>query len=103
MGKKGMVIMPSTQKILTELGEQIRLARLRRNLSVDIVIQRANISRTTLWSIERGNPSVAIGLYANVLHALNGLDKDILLVAKDDELGHTYQDLNLQVKRRISK
>lgn len=85
------------------MGEQIKLARLRRNLSSELVAERANISRSTLWSIEKGSPSVAIGYYAAVLHALNGMEKDLLLVAQDDKLGRTIQDLNLHVRHKASK
>ena len=53
------------------------------------------MSRATVWNVEKGNPSVAIGIYAAVLHALNNMDKDLLLVAKDDELGRKLQDLEL--------
>ncbi|MGN1104102.1 MAG: helix-turn-helix transcriptional regulator [Candidatus Coproplasma sp.] len=85
------------------MGEQIKLARLRRNLSAVLVAERAGISRATLQSVEKGAPTVAIGIYAAVLHALNNLDKDLLLIAKDDELGRTLQDLNLTVRKRAAK
>lgn len=85
--QREVVIMPKTLDILKTMGEQIKMARLRRNLPVKIVSERAGISRNTLWQIEKGNPSVAIGYYAAVLHALNNLDGDLLLVAKDDEFG----------------
>lgn len=103
MSRKGATVLPQTQKILTQMGEQIKLARLRRNLSVDMVAERAAISRATLWNVERGSPSVAIGIYAAVLHALNNMDKDLLLIAKDDELGRKLQDLNLPVRKRAPK
>ena len=103
MSRKGATVLPQTQKILTQMGEQIKLARLRRNLSVDVVAERADISRATLWNVEKGSPSVAIGIYAAVLHALNNMDKDLLLVAKDDELGRKLQDLKLPVRRRAPK
>lgn len=103
MKKRTILLFPDTIKILEQMGEQIRLARLRRNLSVELVSERANISRATLWSIEKGSPSVAIGYYASVLHALNDMDKDLLLVAKDDKLGRTIQDLNLMTRRRATK
>ena len=76
MGKKAVVILPVTLDILTQMGEQIKLARLRRNLSVELVAERADISRATLWKEEKGDPSVAIGIYAAVLHALNNMDQD---------------------------
>ena len=87
MKKTSYNLLPQTEDILKTLGEQIKLARLRRNLSVELVAERAGISRTTLWNVEKGSPSVAIGIYAAVLHALNRMDKDLLLVAKDDAMG----------------
>ena len=103
MSKKSTVILPKTQAILEQMGEQIRLARLRRHLSSELVAERAGISRMTLSNIEKGSPSVAIGSYAAVLHALNGMDTDLLLVAKDDELGRKLQDLELPARRRAPK
>ena len=103
MSKKSTVVLPQTQEILNQMGEQIRLARLRRHLSAELVAERAGISRMTLSNIEKGSPSVAIGSYAAVLHALNGMDTDLLLVAKDDELGRKLQDLELPARRRAPK
>ena len=103
MSKKSTVVLPQTQEILYQMGEQIRLARLRRHLSAELVAERAGLSRMTLSNIEKGSPSVAIGSYAAVLHALNGMDKDLLLVAKDDELGRKLQDLELPTRRRAPK
>lgn len=103
MKRKTVVLFPETQKILAQMGEQIKLARLRRNLSMELVCERANISRATLWSIENGSSSVAIGYYAAVLHALNNMDKDLLLIAKDDVWGRTMQDLNLPIRKRAPK
>ena len=95
--------MPGTEKILSQMGEQIKLARLRRQISADLVAERAGISRATLWAVEKGIPTVAMGTYAAVLHALNGLDRDLLLIAKDDELGRKLQDLNLLTRKRAPK
>ena len=103
MDRKTTTIMPKTQSILTQMGEQIRLARLRRHLTAELVAERAGISRVTLSNIEKGSPSVAIGSYAAVLHALNGMDKDLLLIAKDDELGRKLQDLELPTRRRAPR
>ena len=103
MSKKATILLPQTQEILNQMGEQIRLARLRRHLSAELVAERAGLSRMTLSNIEKGSASVAIGSYAAVLHALNGMDKDLLLVAKDDELGRKLQDLELPTRRRAPK
>ena len=82
MPKKTIVLLPETEKILEQMGLQIKYARLRRKLTSELVAERAGISRATLVSIEKGSPSVAMGCYAAVLHALNYMDKDLLLVAK---------------------
>ena len=103
MKKAAYNIMPATEKILKTMGEQIKLARLRRRLSSELVAERAGISRASLWKIENGDPSVAMGNYAAVLHALNNLDKDLLLVAKDDEMGKQLQDLNLITGKRAPR
>ena len=84
------------------VGEQIKLARLRRNLSVAQVAERATCSPLTVSRIEKGTPTVAIGIYLRVLYALQ-LDDDILSLAKDDELGRTLQDMNLPQRQRASK
>ena len=103
MGKKAVVLLPGTQAILEIMGEQIKMARLRRKVSAEIVAQRAGISRATLWAVEKGSPSVSVGIYAAVLHSLTGLDKDLLLIAKDDELGRKLQDLELVTRKRAPK
>ena len=95
-------LFPSQQRTLTTLGENIKFARLRRDLSSEQVAERAGISRNTLIKVEKGDEGVAIGYYFRVL-AILGLDKDLLLVAKDDELGRTLQDAKLIVKKRASK
>lgn len=84
------------------VGEQIRLARLRRNLSVAQVAERATCSPLTVSRIEKGTPTVSIGIYLRVLYALQ-LDDDILLLAKEDALGRTLQDLSLKHRMRASK
>lgn len=103
MSKKSVILMPQTEDILAQMGDQIKLARLRRKISADLVAERAGISRTTLWAVEKGAPSVAIGIYAAVLHALNNMDRDLLLIAKDDELGRKIQDLDLSVRKRAPR
>ncbi len=95
-------LLPAQSRILTTLGENIKYARLRRDLSSEQVSERASISRNTLIKIERGDEGVAFGYYLRVL-AILGLEKDLLLVAKDDELGRSLQDAKLTVYKRASK
>ena len=99
--KKG-VPLPETVEILASLGENIRLARLRRSVPMSLQAERAGVSRPTISMIEKGSPSVAIGSYVQVLVAL-GLERDLLKVAADDGLGRKLQDLNLPVRQRASK
>lgn len=102
MGKNAVTLLPSVQRVLTEMGENIKLARLRRGLSSDLLAQRAGISRATLVNVEKGSPSVAMGIYMSVLNSL-GLEQDMLQVAKDDELGRKLQDLQLVTRKRAPK
>ncbi|MFA5467890.1 MAG: helix-turn-helix transcriptional regulator [Sphaerochaetaceae bacterium] len=102
MAKKIPVLLPSVEKSLKIAGENIRLARLRRDLSAQIVAERAGISRQTLSSLENGSSSVSVATWIQVLFVL-GLEKDIENIAKDDVLGQKLQDLKLPVRRRARK
>ena len=81
------------------VGEQVRL---RRNLSIAQVAERATCSPLTVSRIEKGTPTVALGIYLRVLYALQ-LDDDILLLAKEDAMGKALQDLGLKKRERASK
>ena len=82
------------KKQLGQLGENIKLARKRRKLSTEQVSERAGIHRATLFRIEKGDPSVAIGLYFNVFRVFN-LQDDFLKLGIDDVFGRKLQDLDL--------
>jgi transcriptional regulator with XRE-family HTH domain len=102
MHERNKILLPKAQKTLSILGENIKLARLRRKYSTQQVAERANLSRPTLLSVEKGNSNVSIGAYVKVLFVL-GLENDFLQVAKDDELGRRLQDAKLIVKERAPK
>ena len=84
------------------VGEQIRLARLRRDLSIAQIAERAMCTELTVMRVEKGIPTVSMGIYLRVLFAL-GLDESILFIAKDDEMGRTLQDLDLKHRQRASR
>lgn len=84
------------------VGEQIKLARLRRNLSIAQIAERAMVSEVTVSRVEKGLPTVAIGIFLRVLYALQ-LDDDILGIAKDDLMGKALQDLGLKTRKRAAK
>lgn len=83
-------------------GEQIRLARLRRDLSISQVAERATVSDLSVSRVEKGLPTVSMGIYLRVLYALQ-LEEDILFLAKDDAMGKALQDLRLKPRQRASK
>ena len=99
--KRTVVLLPQGEERLRKMGEQIRLARLRRDLSIAQIAERAMCSELTVMRVERGTPTVAIGIYVRILFAL-GLDESILFLAKDDEIGRTLQDLDLKNRVRAS-
>ena len=94
MNTKKQIIYPKLQKILAEMGEQFKLARKRRSLTLVQVAERAGIHRETLRKVENGDASVSLGAYFNVLRVMN-LENDFLKLAADDEFGKKVQDLNL--------
>ena len=102
MPKRTPVILPSTQRHLREIGANLKLARLRRRFSSQVVAERADISLPTLRSIERGDGSVTMGAYANVLAVL-GLQDDLALLGRDDALGRKLQDSELVTRARAPK
>ena len=95
-------LLPKHERLLHELGENLRMARLRRNLPSEQVAERAGIARNTLIKIENGDEGVAIGSYLRVLIVL-GLEDDLRAVAQDDVLGRKLQDAGLSVSRRVSR
>lgn len=102
MGERAVVLLPKIQALLETIGENIRLARLRRKLTTQQVAERAGITRTTLWQVEKGNGGVSMATYAQVLLVL-GLENDLKHVASDDEMGRRIQDTNLIIKKRAPK
>jgi transcriptional regulator with XRE-family HTH domain len=88
--------------MLTQLGERLRLARLRRKLSNAVVAQRSGISRTSLYKVEAGDPGASLGTYLRVMAAL-GLEADINALAADDKVGCKLQDLALEAPASASR
>ncbi|MBI2284782.1 MAG: helix-turn-helix domain-containing protein [Bacteroidetes bacterium] len=100
--KTAPAILPKNLKILKELGAHIQMARLRRRLSAEQVAERTGIGRKTVYNIEQGSPTVAIGSYLQVLFVL-GLEKDLSMVAAADPLGRKLQDAGMVTSKRAPK
>jgi transcriptional regulator with XRE-family HTH domain len=103
MAKIRVIISPTLEDILKTVGENIKLARLRRKITASMLAERAGISRVTLRRVENGESSVTMAIYANVLFCL-GLEKDLLRLAGDDPLGRRLQDAELtHTTERVAK
>jgi transcriptional regulator with XRE-family HTH domain len=100
MGKRTSKLSPKLLTLIIAIGDNIRLARRRRRLSTTMLAERAGMTRMTLRAIENGVPTTSLGAYANVLFSL-GLEKDLLNIAKDDELGRKLQDAGLLKYKNI--
>jgi transcriptional regulator with XRE-family HTH domain len=96
------ILLPKTLRILEELGENIRMARLRRRMSAEQLAMRAGMTRKTLYHIEHGSPTVAMGNYLQALFIL-GLEKDMTQVAAADPLGRKLQDAGISTPKRAPK
>ncbi len=103
MTKKSVTLSPTLNDIMLSIGENIKLARLRRKITTAMLAERAGISRPTLTKVENGESTVSMGVYASVLFCL-GLEKDLLHLAADDPLGRRLQDAELtHTKERVAK
>lgn len=101
MSRTAPSLLPRVSRLLAGLGDNIKLARLRRRYSAQTVAQRAGITRGTLTRVERGDPAVSLGIYARVLQALR-LENDLAGIAADDVLGRKLQDAGLAPVRRAA-
>jgi DNA-binding XRE family transcriptional regulator len=102
MSRTTPAILPRLARLIAGLGDNIKKARLRRSYSSEMVAQRAGIARKTLYRVERGDPAVALGIYARVLQTLR-LESDLGSIAADDQLGRKLLDANLGPKSRAPK
>jgi len=99
MPAQAPLIFPQERRALAAMGERIRLARLRRKLSMAIVATRAGVSRSTLYAVESGEAACTLGTYYRVLSVLS-LERDFDRLAADDVLGRKLQDLGLEPHSR---
>ncbi len=64
----------AARQALAKLGADIAVARKKRRISTISMAERAFISRGTLYKVERGEPTVSMGIYATVLSILGLVD-----------------------------
>ncbi len=94
MPRQSPPVFPQEQQLLTQLGERLKLARMRRKLSSVVVAQRAGIARSSLYKVEAGHAGATLGTYLRVMVVL-GLESDLETLAADDKVGRKLQDLAL--------
>jgi transcriptional regulator with XRE-family HTH domain len=101
MAKTTAPLLPTTSRLLQEVGERLRLARRRRRLQAKQVAERAGMNVMTLRAIERGSAGATMGAYASVMQVLQ-LERGLSHLAQDDPLGRQLQDkaLDSRLKRR---
>lgn len=99
MGREITNLLPKHQRILADFGENLKLARLRRQLSAEQVAERAGVSRSTLHLMENGSAGASLGKLLQVLVVL-GLESDLVKVAADDVLGRKLEDARLTETRK---
>ena len=102
MSRAAPSLLPRLTRLLETVGSNLKLARLRRKYSAEMVAQRASVSRKTVYRAELGDPAVALGIYARIMQAL-GLEQDLAALAADDLLGRKLQDAALPMQRRSSR
>jgi transcriptional regulator with XRE-family HTH domain len=102
MSRTAPSLLPRVSRLLRRYGDHLKLARLRRKYSAEMVAQRAGISRKTLSRVEKGDSAVALGIYARVMQVLR-LEDDLAKLAADDPLGRKLQDIALSPRSRAPK
>ena len=102
MARKTVVLSLETKLAIEKMGVRIKKARLRRNVLAEALAELVGISKGTLSSAEKGEPTVSIGAYAAVLNALDMI-KDLELIAVDREGRKNDRGMRLQQRKRATK
>jgi transcriptional regulator with XRE-family HTH domain len=102
MAKKTAPLLPTSAELLHQLGDRLRLARLRRRLPAKQVAERAGMAPMTLRSLERGGSGVTMGAYLAVMQVL-GIEKDLNLVGQMDAVGRELQDAQLPARSKAMR
>lgn len=102
--RKTSIIPIPVQKALQKLGADIKEARIRRRISMELMAKRAGITRPTLTKVEQGDANTSMGIYAKVIFIL-GLDKNLADIAdiRNDIVGIMIESNDLPKRARVKK
>jgi transcriptional regulator with XRE-family HTH domain len=93
---------PRVTEALARLGAGLKNLRARRRMPMAYAADRALISRSTLYKVERGDPGVGLGVYATVLQGYGMLERlESLVDARWDRAGLALEESRLP--RRIRR
>lgn len=102
MSRKTVILEPNTEDKLKKMGQRIKKARLRRNISAEMISKQAGIGESTFYAIERGVSTVSLGAYAAVLFVL-GLDSDLDGIATDVDGKAMFWEQNIVERKRAKR
>ena len=102
MSRKTVILEPNIEDKLKKMGQRIKKARLRRNISAEMISKQAGIGESTFYAIEHGVSTVSLGAYAAVLSAL-GLDSDLDAIALDESGKKLFWEQNLASRKRAKR
>lgn len=102
MPSKPPILFPTQTKMLKAFGLRLKTARLVRRFSIEIVAERANVSRQTITKVEQGHPTVTMGTYLRVMAVL-GFDKDIELLIANDRAAIKLLEDGVVTRKRAPK
>jgi transcriptional regulator with XRE-family HTH domain len=98
------VMPPPVKRSLRELGADLATARRKRGFTAAMVAERAGISKSTYLRVERGDPTVMLGIYAMVFFVLGFGDalRGVVEPARD-AIGLSLDEDRLPKRVRIKK
>ena len=88
---------------LRALGENLAIARKRRREPLKSWSQRIGVSEPTLMHMEKGDPSVSMGVYATALWLIGRSQALAELAAPEHDLGALEADVRVARARSVRK
>jgi transcriptional regulator with XRE-family HTH domain len=89
-------------RALRKLGQDINDARRRRRITIELMAERAGLSKATIAKVEKGDPTASIGAYSTVLFVLGLTDRlNDLADSSHDLIGRHLEDEKLPQRVRL--